>query len=133
MDAALRDEVRRRANNRCEYCRLNQLHAPLVFQIEHIIAKQHGGGDDRLNLALACDRCNLHKGTNLTSIDPETQQIVSLYNPRSQVWAEHFSVDDAFIIGLTPIGRATVRVLNMNATRRVRLRAALLQRGEWPP
>jgi len=59
MDSAVRELVRGRAKNRCEYCRLPQsavLFAP--FHIEHIVARQHGGGDDPSNLALACDGCN---------------------------------------------------------------------------
>jgi len=130
MDADLRTLVWQRAGDRCEYCRLRQEHLPLTLQIEHIIAKQHGGDDDPGNLALSCDRCNAYKGPNLSAIDPETKQLVSLFNPRTQNWQEHFSLDGATITGLTPIGRATLRLLNMNAPRRVRLRAALLVQGE---
>jgi hypothetical protein len=78
MDAAVRELVRERAGNRCEYCRLRQDHTPFVLQIEHIIARKHGGGDELSNLALACDRCNLHKGSDLTAIDPETKQNSSI-------------------------------------------------------
>jgi hypothetical protein len=91
MDAALRELVRQRAGNRCEYCRLHQHHSPFVLQIEHIVARKHGGNDDSSNLALACDRCNLHKGSDLTGIDPETNQIVALFHPRTQSWIEHFT------------------------------------------
>ena len=129
MDAELRALVWQRAGDRCEYCRLRQEFVPLTLQIEHIIAKQHGGTDDPTNIALACDRCNLHKGTNLSGIDPETGQIVSLFHPRSQVWNDHFATEHASIVGLTPVGCATIRVLNMNSPRRVRLRAALRERG----
>ena len=86
MDAAIRDLVRRRAGNRCEYCRLPQSalpHAP--FHVEHVVAKQHGGSDDTVNLALACDRCNLHKGPNLSGIDTETGVTVPLFHPRKDV------------------------------------------------
>lgn len=130
MDADTRELVRQRAGNRCEYCRLRQEHSLLVLHIEHIAARKHGGVDDPSNLALACDRCNLHKGPNLSGVDPETNQIVTLFHPRLQVWHEHFTLESAHIVGLTPCGRATVRVLNMNAARRVRLRAILQDRGE---
>lgn len=133
MDAALRSLVRQRAGGRCEYCRLRQEFLPLALQIEHIIAKQHGGSDDPSNLAMGCDRCNAYKGTNLSGIDPDTGQLAPLFHPRTQPWHDHFACDGALIVGLTPIGRATVRVLNMNAPRRVRLRCALLERGEWNP
>ena len=70
MDAATRDVVRRRAGNRCEYCLLRQEYNRLTHHVEHIVAKQHGGRDDVDNLALACHRCNLRKGPNLSGVDP---------------------------------------------------------------
>lgn len=82
-----------------------------------------------MNLALACDRCNLHKGPNLSSIDPVTGDNVNLYNPRIGSWDEHFGIVGAEITGLTPSGRATVRLLNMNSDRRVVLRKQLIAEG----
>jgi hypothetical protein len=102
-----------------------------TFHIEHVIARQHGGGDDPENLALACDRCNLRKGTNLSSLDPETGDAVQLFHPRKQEWEEHFELRGAVIVGKGPIGRATARLLDMNATRRVQLRSALLEASEF--
>lgn len=132
MDVAVRERVRRRAGNRCEYCLLKQEHLPFsTFQVEHIIPRKHGGDDEPSNLALACDRCNAHKGPNLTGIDPETGEIVPLFNPREHAWAAHFRLSDATIVGLTAIGRTTMRVLNMNEERRVRLRAVLKQYGQF--
>ena len=77
-------------------------------------------------LALACDRCNAYKGPNLTSIDPDSNAIVPLFNPREDTWGDHFAVRGGRLTGLTPKGRATVRLLNMNAPRRVELREAWL-------
>jgi len=106
MDAATRREVRRRAGNHCEYCRLPQDAVPVAtLHVEHLIPKQHGGSDDLSNLALACYHCNQHKGPNLTGIDPDTGQIIPLYNPRAQLWQEHFKLQAVEIIGLTPTGR----------------------------
>jgi len=125
MDAATRDFVRRRAGNRCEYCRIPQEAAPFIsFHVEHIIAKQHGGEDqdDPSGLAYACDRCNAFKGPNLSSIDPETGGKVDLFDPRIDDWEDHFVVLDGLIKGRSPSGRATARLLNMNAPRRVELR-----------
>jgi hypothetical protein len=100
---------------------------PLIpFHVEHIVSRQHGGTDDPDGLALACDRCNAYKGPNLTSIDPDTRAVVALFNPRRDVWSDHFVVRRGLIVGLTPTGCATVRLLNMNARRRVQLRE------EWP-
>jgi hypothetical protein len=130
IDAAVRDLVHRRAGNRCEYFRLKQEHLPFsTFQVEHIIPRKHGGDDDPANLAPTCDRCNSHKGANLTGIDPETGEIIALFNPRKHSWDEHFGLSDITIVGLTAAGRTTVRVLNMNEERRVRLRAVLKRYG----
>lgn len=95
------------------------------FHIEHIISKKHGGDDDPSNLALACHHCNFHKGSNLTGIDPENGNITQLFHPRKDKWEEHFELREGMLIGLTPTGRATVRVLNMNAVERVQLRSKL--------
>jgi 5-methylcytosine-specific restriction endonuclease McrA len=122
MDNALRRFVRQRANGHCEYCRLAQESEPLPFHVEHIIARQHEGGDSAENLAVACNHCNLHKGPNLSGIDPETRQTVQLFHPRTAKWDQHFASEAGIIIGLTPVGRATVRLLKMNAMGRVQLR-----------
>jgi hypothetical protein len=126
MNPGAREQVRVRAGERCEYCRLPQWAIPFApFHVEHIVAVQHGGSDDLGNLALSCDRCNAFKGPNLTAIDPVTQGVVRLFNPREQAWDEHFRQEEWEVSGLTEVGRATVRLLNMNARRRVQLRAAL--------
>ena len=118
-------EVRQRANGRCEYCMLSEEASEVAFHIEHIRAKQHGGSDDLSNLALACDRCNFSKGPNLSSVDSETDEIVTLFHPRQDTWCEHFAIQKAEVVGLTPCGRATASLLQMNAPKRVQLRAAL--------
>jgi len=126
IDAATRRQVRRRADDRCEYCRLTQEAAPVAtLHIEHIIPKQHGGGDDLSNLALACFHCNQHKGTNLAGIDPHTGNITPLFHPRTQLWHEHFVLEGTDIRGLTPTGRTTVRVLAMNSDVQREFRAQL--------
>ena len=130
MDGAARNFVRQRAENRCEYCLLSQKHSELTHHIEHIIAKQHGGSDDVDNLALACHRCNLRKGPNVTGIDPATGEIVALFHPRRDEWPRHFRFNGPHIEGVTPSGRATVRVLALNDARRLELRAELIAHGE---
>jgi hypothetical protein len=132
MDAATRALVRQRAGNRCEYCLLRQEQSGLAHHVEHIRAKQHGGPDDPDNLALACNRCNAHKGPNLTGIDPASGELVPLFHPRRDIWADHFEFQGARIVGRTPSGRATVYVLAMNDERRLERRAELLARGELP-
>ncbi len=125
MDDAVRQRVRRRAQDRCEYCLLHQDFASLTHHIEHIVARKHGGTDEAKNLALACHRCNLHKGSNLTGIDPKTGKLSELFHPRRRRWTAHFRFEGVHIIGTTPIGRATVQTLGMNDPRRLELRAEL--------
>jgi hypothetical protein len=109
---------------------LPQAAAPfLTFHIEHIRARQHGGDDDPSNLALACPDCNAYKGPNLTSVDPETEQVVSLFNPREDVWSEHFAFEGPAIVARTSIGRATVRLLSMNEASRAEMRLRLQEAG----
>jgi 5-methylcytosine-specific restriction endonuclease McrA len=116
MNAATRARVRERAGNRCEYCQLQQEESPLAaLHVEHVIPKTHGGGDDLDNLASACIDCNLHKGPNLTAVDPQTKQVTKLFNPRLLPWEDHFGWRGPYIVGKTAIGRTTVRVLNMNS------------------
>lgn len=131
MDWQTRRTVRERADDRCEYCRLRQEHAPLWrHQIEHIVPRKHRGTDDLTNLAWACVRCNLGKASNLSGRDADTGEIVPLFDPRKQTWDDHFAYEGAEIIGLTATGRVTVEVLNMNEPRRLALRQELLENGE---
>jgi hypothetical protein len=128
MNASLRQAVRQRARRRCEYCHLPETDAPFTgFQIEHVIARQHGGETVLSNLAFACHRCNLFKGPNLAGIDPETKQIVKLFHPRRMKWALHFRWVGPLLVGRTATGRATVAVLNINESDRVALRRSLLE------
>lgn len=122
MNSGVRDLVTRRAGGRCEYCRLCQEDSFYSFHVEHIIPRQHGGCDEPENLALSCRRCNLYKGPNLTSFDPDKGDIVPLFHPRRDVWNEHFRMEAARTIGLTPTGRATVQLFRMNADPRRKLR-----------
>ena len=139
LRAELAAEVRRRAGNECEYCRLPQKAFRRPFHIEHIVAKQHGGQTRLENLALACWRCNLKKGPNLTGIDPDSRTVVALFHPRNDRWSDHFGLtvstgdpSAADVKGLTPIGRATVQVLGINEQMRRVLRYELWREGLFP-
>lgn len=132
MDAALRALVAQRAGHCCEYCHLPEQFVPVAFHVEHIIPRQHGGTDVADNLSYSCSRCNWSKGPNLSGIDSDTGQIVTLFDPRRQSWTDHFAWSGATIVGLTPTGRATVQVLQMNAAPRLRLRTRLKARGLLP-
>jgi len=122
----LRQQVIARAENRCEYCRLHQDLAASAHQVDHIIAEKHGGATTAANLALPCTTCNRRKGSDIGAIDPETQELVRLYNPRAQRWDDHFRMEDANIFGRTPEGRATVELLRLNSYERIAEREELL-------
>jgi hypothetical protein len=131
MDNVLRFLVRRRAGDVCEYCRLPQRASPIVhFHVEHIIARQHGGQTELDNLALACSRCNFHKGPNIASLDPDSGQLVPLFHPRRDRWTDHFAWEDTDIVGRTAMGRATVQLLAMNEWERMEVRENLRSLGE---
>jgi len=132
MDAALRRQARQRAAERCEYCHLPQFALSIRFHVEHIVAKQHRGADELANLAVACPFCNRFKGPNLSAIDPVTGAVVRLFHPRVDRWEEHFQVNGITLVGLTPSGRATLLLLEMNDDNRLQIREALHESGEWP-
>ena len=130
-DDALRTLVRQRAAHRCEYCRIQQHQVPFVpFHVDHIIPRKHSGDTQPANLALACMHCNLHKSSDLSGIDPAGGAMTRLFHPRRDRWEEHFAFQGALIVGLTPVGRTTVRTLNMNGADRLEVRGELLARGE---
>ena len=122
MDARLRLLVKQRAAGRCEYCGLRQEQELLPFHVEHITARQHEGKDTAENLALACHHCNLLKGPNLSGLDPQAGELTRLFHPRLDDWNEHFTRRGGEIIGLSAIGRTTVRLLKMNEDGRLQLR-----------
>jgi hypothetical protein len=104
---------------------------PFTFHVKHVRARQHRGTDDLSNLALACPFCNRFKGPNLTAVDTPTGEVVPLFNPRMHPRDEHFAVEGPLILGRTPIGRATVDLLNMNGPAQLEVRAELLAADEW--
>ncbi|HUA21652.1 MAG TPA: HNH endonuclease [Bryobacteraceae bacterium] len=129
MQPAAHDIVRERAANRCEYCGLDQKYSDLAHQVQFVVSQKQQGSDHPDNLALACHRCTLRKGPNLTGVDPERGDPVPLYHPRWDHWSNHFVLHGARIEGTSPVGRATVFALGLNDARRVELRAELLARG----
>ena len=128
ISAQLERRIREAAQNRCGYCRSPQHLVMARLEIEHIIPLSKGGGNDEDNLWLACPLCNRYKGNKTEAVDPVTGQEVALFNPRSQIWREHFrwSEDGLRIIGLTPVGRATVVALHLSDDP-----DALLVRSYW--
>ena len=127
--------VRQRADYLCEYCHTSERWQYVRFTIDHVVPVTRGGTDDPDNLALACFHCNRRKAAKLTAPAPDSGAEVALFNPRRDVWSEHFvwSVEGLTIIGLTPSGRATVEALALNRDRVINLRAADLAVGRHPP
>lgn len=115
IPAGVERRVREAARHRCGYCRSPQQLVMARLEIEHIVPLAKGGTDDETNLWLACPICNGHKSDKIDAVDPETGQRGALFNPRTQVWAEHFAwTDDGLrILGKTPVGRATVIALRL--------------------
>jgi hypothetical protein len=133
MDRELEELVWQRAGYRCEYCQVAQAFDRLPFEIDHIIAEKHGGATRPSNLCLACFADNRHKGPCIAARDNVTKQLVPLFNPRRHKWHRHFRWDGPFLVGLTPIGRATVAVLHFNLDHRVAFRQGLIDEGLFPP
>jgi hypothetical protein len=102
---------------------------PSPFQIDHIIARQHGGVTELENLALACIHCNRFKGPNIAGLDKESGQIVRLFHPRRDIWAEHFQWNGPELTALTQIGQVTIAVLMINDSEVIALRKVLAEEG----
>ncbi|MCW5924530.1 MAG: HNH endonuclease [Saprospiraceae bacterium] len=132
---AVKKFVQQRANGHCEYCLSPADFSPGPFAAEHIIPTMKGGSNDLDNLAFSCQGCNGHKFTSIAALDPLTMQTVRLFNPRHDVWNEHFqwSEDFTYIIGITPVGRATVERLQLNRPTLLNFRKALIAIGIHPP
>ena len=132
MNEALRQFIRSRAGRDANTCRLPQAVSSVPFEIDHVIAQQHGGKTVAGNLALACWYCNSSKGPNLSGIDPATRKLVRLFDPRRHKWSYHFRWDGPRLVGKTPIGRATAVVLAVNDPAEMALRGALMEEGLFP-
>lgn len=135
LSEAIREKVRQRAGNRCEYCLSHQDYVMGKLQIDHVKPIAKGGADSEENLCLACELCNQYKWTQTEEVDPQSRETVPLFNPRQQTWCDHFawSLDGAEIIGLTAYGRATIIALKLNNRLAVTVRRNWVQAGWHPP
>jgi hypothetical protein len=133
MDEALARLVRERAQECCEYCRLPQAYSVLTFEVDHVIARKHGGPTVPGNLALSCFYCNSAKGPNIADLDPRTGRLTGLFHPRRHRWARHFRWNGPVLVGRTPVGRTTIVVLGINDPEAVAMRQALMDAGLFPP
>jgi hypothetical protein len=131
VPAALRRQVRDRAQGRCEYCLFPDAVSLYPHEVDHVVAEKHEGRTVESNLCLSCWVCNRHKGSDLTSIDPLSGDITPLFHPRRYRWDEHFRLSGATIEGITAQGRTTARMLHFNDPDQVELRAALIALGQY--
>ncbi len=131
----LRQQVIVQADYRCEYCKTSSRLTGIPLVMEHILPRSLGGMDDRENLAASCYRCNEFKGAKTHAVDPETGQLVTLFNPRSQTWTDHFTWVNGgtHIAGMTPTAQATVRALRLNNENIIEARAIWIEAGWHPP
>ena len=124
IPVGMRRETIERSNGICEYCRLPNI-AFFPHEVDHVIARKHGGQTELDNLAYACFECNRHKGSDIASIDPDIGLITPLFNPRTQKWHEHFRFQSKLIVPITPEARTTVFLLRLNAPDRIAERQRL--------
>jgi len=132
ISTSIRQLVSDRASGKCEYCLIHQDFSIFSHEVDHAVAIKHGGSSNEENLVLSCLPCNRHKSSDLTSIDPITQEITPLFNPRSHKWLDHFQLNESNIIGLTAIGRTTIFLLKLNEPKRLLIRQALTLQQLYP-
>ena len=133
IPAPLRREVTERARHRCEYCGLAQAGQEAAFHIDHVRPVTAGGETRAENLALACVSCSLRKGDRESAVDPETGRETALFNPRLDLWSEHFQWNGVQVVGRTMMGRAMVAALRMNRAVALAIRAEEVFRLRHPP
>lgn len=134
VSKSMRSSVIKRAKGCCEYCQ-TQEDIVVDLEVEHIFPTSKGGLSTLENLCYSCGSCNRFKSDFTHAVDPETSEDVSLYNPRTQLWHDHFmwSEDGLIIIGLTSVGRATIKRLNMNKSGYINARRYWVAAGWHPP
>ena len=129
----LESQVRLRAADRCEYCRMHQSLQGATFHVEHVVPRVRGGETTLENLAWACPSCNLHKSDRTEATDPQTGDVVSLFNPRVDDWAAHFDWHGHELIARSSVAQAKIAALNLNHPRRLRIREAEQLFDLFPP
>jgi hypothetical protein len=135
ISSDLREAVISRAFKCCEYCKSQDKYSPTAFTIDHIVPESADGTSDFENLAYACFLCNRLKSNKLKVFDILTRKWTPLYNPRKDVWNEHFvwHEDATKIIGLSAIGRCTIKELQLNREKLIEYRNCIIPFGTHPP
>lgn len=128
----LRQLVAKRADYLCEYCLISEEDTFLGCQVDHIISLTHGGSNTADNLAYACIVCNRQKGSDLGSIDWDTENLVRFFNPRNDAWGDHFQLNGATIQPISKIGEVTARIFNFNSNSQLIERQLLILENRYP-
>jgi hypothetical protein len=131
VGAELRQLVASRAGRISEYCLIHEEDTYLGCQVDHIISEKHAGPTTAENLAYACTFCNRGKGSDIGSLSAGGQ-LTRFFNPRTDRWADHFSLIADRIEAKSPIGEATARILGFNSPERLWERNALMQLRRYP-
>ncbi len=131
----IQEMVKKRDENRCRYCLSAAQYLYQTLHIDHILPISKGGTDDIENLCLSCSWCNSSKAAKVHGLDPETNKRVLLFNPRKNLWSDHFEwgVDKVSVQGKTAIGRVTVKALKMNRSGALTVRRNWVEAGWHPP
>jgi hypothetical protein len=132
INAALRRLVAARAEYLCEYCLIHEEDAFFGCEVDHIISEKHDGQTEADNLAYACAFCNRAKGSDVGSLVRRTGAFVRFFNPRTDLWGDHFALDGVTIVALSDIGEATTRILDFNNEERLFERQTLQAIGRYP-
>jgi hypothetical protein len=105
------------------------------FTVDHVIPRSRGGTDDLSNLCLCCFWCNNYKHARTQVRDSRTRRLTSIFNPRTEHWADHFRWSSTFtrIIGRTAIGRVTIQAMRLNRPSLVRARQLWVRHDLHPP
>lgn len=133
IPATLRRLVIERADDRCEYCGISQIGQVATFHIDHIVPVVAKGGTTAENLALACVSCSLRKGAKQEFKDPESGEVVTIFNPRQQNWNDHFYWNGVVLVWLTAVGRAMIAALDLNRSAMMTIRTEESLLGRHPP
>lgn len=127
----VREQAAKRAGHCCEYCKISDQDTYFGFEVDHVVSRKHGGSNSVENLAYTCFLCNRHKGSDIGSLNKETGEFTRFFNPRIDIWKDHFSMDGAFIIPRTAIGEVTIAILQFNSWARVQERENLIIAGRY--
>ena len=128
----MKREAAKRADFCCEYCLLPESVSFYRFHIDHIRSRKHGGLTILQNLAYCCPDCNFYKGSDVATFRSDSELFTRFFNPRLDVWEEHFYIEQAVIYSKTEIGKATVDIFKFNLPDRIVFRQQIAGLGLYP-